>query len=77
MERVEWTDDRLDERFAAIDRTFERIFEELRLIREDIAGVNARLDGLQDRLAQIGFAMAGVLAVALFSSLTALVVALG
>jgi hypothetical protein len=36
MDRTTWTDERLDERMAAIDDTSERIFTELAGIREDM-----------------------------------------
>lgn len=65
MERVKWTDDRLDERFTLIDETFERIFDELRGIRSDLAR-------LQDRLVQVGVALVG----ALLAQTTALTIAL-
>ena len=36
MERLRWPDERLDERMAAIDKGFDRQFEELRVLREDM-----------------------------------------
>ena len=72
MTRLEWTDDRLDERFRAMDHTFERIFEELALIRQDIARVHDRFDHLQDRLIQIGFG----LVLALIAAIVTIVLAL-
>jgi hypothetical protein len=65
MERTRWSDERLDERFAAIDQTFERIFDELRLIRQELVG-------LRSDLTQIGFGLVGVL----IAAMTALIVAL-
>jgi hypothetical protein len=36
MERAKWTDDLIDERMAAIDEKFDRQFEELRMLREEM-----------------------------------------
>jgi hypothetical protein len=36
MERLRWTDERIDERMAAIDERFERQFEESRMFREEM-----------------------------------------
>jgi hypothetical protein len=68
MERTLWTDERLDERMAAIDQTFERIFAELRDFRADF-------NRFQDRMVQIGFALVGVLIAALTTLAVTLVVA--
>ena len=35
MERAEWTDQRHDDRMTVIDRTFDRVFEELRAERAE------------------------------------------
>jgi hypothetical protein len=70
--RLEWTDERLDERMAAIDQTFERIFEELALIRGEIGALRADFAQLQDRLIQIGFG----LVLALIAAIVTIVLAL-
>jgi hypothetical protein len=36
MERAKWTDDRIDERMAAIDEKFDRQLAELRALREEM-----------------------------------------
>jgi hypothetical protein len=36
MERAQWTDEALDQRMSAIDATFERVFEELRVERAEM-----------------------------------------
>jgi hypothetical protein len=36
MERAKWTDDMLDQRFAAMDEKFELVFAELRLLRQEM-----------------------------------------
>jgi len=43
MERVRWTDERIDERMAAMDEKFDRQFDELRLLRQDMHGGFAEL----------------------------------
>ena len=64
MERVRWTDERLDERMTATDKSFERDFAELRAQREEmragfaqlhaeIAGLRADIVGLQRNVLSI------------------------
>jgi hypothetical protein len=36
MERERWTDDMLDQRFAAMDEKFDLFFDELRLLRREM-----------------------------------------
>ena len=36
MERVRWTDERLDDRMSAIDTSFQRVFDELRADRDSL-----------------------------------------
>ena len=43
MERVRWTDERIDERMAAIDNTFDRVFEELHALRAEMHAGFAQL----------------------------------
>ena len=43
MERVRWTDERIDERMAAIDNTFDRVFTELHTLREEMHAGFAQL----------------------------------
>jgi hypothetical protein len=45
MERVRWTDERIDERMAAIDDTFDRVFRELHTLREEMRAGFAELRG--------------------------------
>jgi hypothetical protein len=47
MERMDWADDRLQERFDTIDRRFDRVDQELR-------DLGQRFDGLNRTLLQIG-----------------------
>ena len=58
MTRLAWTDERLDERMAAIDQTFERMDD--------------RYSDLQGRLLQIGFGLVAVLIAALTTVVLAL-----
>lgn len=43
MEPARWTDERIDERMAATDDKFDRTFDELRLLREEMRADSARL----------------------------------
>ena len=75
-ERVEWTDERLDERMAAIDATFERIFVELAELRAEVRGMRSDFAAFQDRMIQIGFSFAALFFVQLIAVTVALVVGL-
>ena len=63
MERLEWTDERLDERMTAIDDRFDRLFGELREQREEMragfADVRSDLSAVQRQMTLIvgGFAV--------------------
>jgi hypothetical protein len=59
MPRTAPTDERLDERMSAMDATFQRIFDELAAIREEIRGLRADVLACQRQIAQIGWALAG------------------
>jgi hypothetical protein len=86
MERVGWTDERLDERMAVIDERFERAFEEMGAMREEmragfvslrgeIAEVRGDLSAFQRQVTHIlaGFAIAllGVVAAGVAAAITA------
>lgn len=96
MERVRWTDERLDDRMTGIDTTFDRVFEELRTgraetlaemraeraefraemramragLRDDMRGLIERVDRLDERLSQLGFRAAGILAAGMIALVT-------
>ncbi len=72
MARRAWTDERLDERMAAMDQTVDRIYGELEGIRQEIRGLRSDFASLQDRLVQIGFGLVGVLTAALVALTVAL-----
>jgi hypothetical protein len=82
VERARWTDERHDDRMTVIDRTFDHVFEELRAERGDMRAemralrlelrgemqtLNERLTRLDERLGQIGFRAAGILAAGLMA----------
>jgi hypothetical protein len=82
VERARWTDERLDERMSAIDTTFERIFEELRVQRAEMraghdelkaeiralrAEMRDELRSVNERLSQFGFRASGILATGLIA----------
>jgi hypothetical protein len=45
MERIKWTDDLLDQRMAAMDEKFDRVFEELRMLRGEMNGLRREMNG--------------------------------
>jgi hypothetical protein len=53
MERGSWTDDRLDERMAAMEEKFDRLFEELRDVRGEIAALRADFSAFQRQVVVI------------------------
>jgi 5'-3' exonuclease len=82
VERAKWTDERLDDRMTAIDTTFDRVFEELRTERAEARAERAeiraemqemraelidRIDRIDERLSQLGFRAAGILAAGLIA----------
>ena len=84
MERSTWTDDRIDERMAAIDITFGRIDknmdvlrDEMRGLRQDMSvemrGLREEMSALQRQVAQIGWGVTG----SLIAAMVALIIALG
>jgi hypothetical protein len=54
MERTKWTDEMLDQRFAAMDEKSELLFSELRLLREEMragfADLRVEMAGLRTEL---------------------------
>jgi hypothetical protein len=57
MERLQWTDERLDERMAAIDDRFVRHFEELRTLPQEMragfAGIRDELKGIHAEMGDL------------------------
>ena len=71
MARTFWTDERLDDamarieaRFDQVDRNFERVWEEFRELRRELATSTRQL-------AQIGWALVGILLVQLIAAIIA------
>jgi len=58
---------------SSIDRTFNRIDDNLSGIREELRGLHGDFSALQRTLVQIGFSLVGVL----IAALVALILALG
>jgi hypothetical protein len=77
MERGTWPDERIDEKMASIDRTFDMLRDELHGLREDnreqFGALRSDISTLQDRLVQIGFGLVGVLIAAMVALIVALV----
>lgn len=59
MYRMDWTDDRLQERFDSIDRRFDQVDQELR-------GLGQRFDGLNRTLMQVGGGIIATLIAGIF-----------
>jgi hypothetical protein len=59
MYRMDWTDDRLQERFDSIDRRFDQVDQELR-------GLGQRFDSLNRTLMQIGGGIIATLIAGIF-----------
>lgn len=57
---------------AAIEDTFERIFNEFERVHADIAALRADLNRFQDRMVQVGFGLAAVLIAAIVTIVLAL-----
>lgn len=49
MERMAWTDERLEERFDAIDRRFDRVEGEIRELRREMRAGFAEIQSLLNR----------------------------
>ena len=75
MERTVWTDERLDDAITRIDRrfdqledridrSFDRVWDEFRELRREISSSNRQL-------AQIGWALVGILLVQLIAAVVA------
>jgi hypothetical protein len=71
MERMAWTDERLDDAVARIDRNFDRVWEEFREVRVEFRGLRTEMSTSQRQLTSIGWALVGVLV----AQLTAIVLA--
>ena len=56
MERAKWTDERIDERIAAIDEKFDRQSDELRMLREEM---RAGFAGLRTEMRELRGEMHG------------------
>ena len=58
MERVTWTDERLDDRFDSIDRQFDRVHAELLELRREMhagfAELRAEISGLRLMVMRFG-----------------------
>ena len=56
----------------AMDEKFDRIFGELALMRQEIAGLRSDFSNFQDRMIQVGFGLVAVLIAALTTVVLAL-----
>lgn len=70
MHRVDWTDDRLQERFDSIDHRFDEVNGRFDKVDHELHRVNDRLDGLHRILMQF---CGGVIATLIAGILTAVV----
>ena len=62
MERIAWTDQRLDDLVASLDMRFELLHEELRGLRadtrEEFRALRGEFSALERQIAQIGWTLA-------------------
>jgi DNA anti-recombination protein RmuC len=83
MERTVWTDERLDDaltridrRFDQVDRSFDRVWDEFRELRAELSSsnrqLNAEISSSSRQLAQVGWALVGILIVQLIAAVVAL-----
>jgi hypothetical protein len=54
---MDWTDDRLQERFDSIDRRFDEVGRRFDKVDTELHRVNDRLDGLHRGITQMGVAI--------------------
>lgn len=54
MYRMDWTDDRLQERFDSIDRRFDDVDRRLDLLHRDFREMGQRFESLNRTLLQVG-----------------------
>jgi hypothetical protein len=59
MYRMDWTDDRLQERFDSIDHRFEEVDRRFDKVDRELGRVNDRLDGLQRSMVHGVIALSG------------------
>jgi hypothetical protein len=57
MERMAWTDDRLQERFDSIDRRFDEVDRRFDKVDAELQAINVRFDSLQRTMIQTGGGM--------------------
>jgi hypothetical protein len=71
MERSAWTDERLDDLAASMDRNFALVRADIGDVRTEIRELRSDLSAWQRQIAQIGWG----LAIALIGAIVALIVA--
>lgn len=80
MERVAWTDERMDDLVAGMNRHFDLLHQEIREMRVESRGefraVRGELLATQRQMTQIGWTMVGTLAAALVALVATIAVAL-
>jgi hypothetical protein len=76
MERTAWTDERLDDRMAGIDKSIDSLTVEMRAgfaeLRAEMRDLRADFNRFQDRMVQVGFGLVGVMAAQLVAAVVAL-----
>jgi DNA anti-recombination protein RmuC len=60
MQRMAWTDERLEERFDTIDRRFDEVDRRFEHVDRRFDGVDRRLDGLDGQIAELRQGMVGL-----------------
>jgi uncharacterized coiled-coil DUF342 family protein len=60
MERMAWTDDRLQERFDSIDRRFDEVDRRFDEVNRKFAEVDRRFDRVEEAIVELRGAMGGL-----------------
>ena len=71
MNRVAWTDERIDDAVARIDRGFDRLSDEMREMRTEMhtefRALRAEINANHRQMAQVGWGIAGALMIQLIA----------
>lgn len=61
--RDKWTDERLDDLSARMDKGFDRLDKDMREVRSELAGMNKRFETTHRLIIQVGGGLFGTMAI--------------
>ena len=61
--RDKWTDERLDDLSARMDKGFDRLDKDMREVRSELAGMNKRFEATHRLIIQVGGGLFGTMAI--------------